>query len=553
MWWQIRIGCAWAGLIVIAATAAFGQEASRGPTPLIRQTPGHALYVRHCAACHGAAGDGQGAATAFLYPKPRNFRGGKYRLLSTDNNVPTRDDLHAVLLRGMPGSSMPSWAHLTQDDRDVLVDEVVRLTAAGARDRYTRNLKEQEQLTDEDLKDPKVQAEINAFAQRQTTPGAVTEVPAFQASNAAAVARGKALFTRQSCHSCHGPEGKGDGVQKMIDDEGFPTRSRDLTRGIYKGGHDAASLFRRIRYGMPGTPMPASQNLTPEEIGEMIHYLRSLSTEEQRLAAILNREKIVVHKVVALPANSDQRAWHVAPPVQVRLMPLWWRDDAIPDVQVQAVHDGKSIVFRLEWADAIANSHSGKTEAFKDAVALELVAGPDEPFLGMGSSTTPIDLWMWDADRGQPGGDLEEVNPRVVVDLYPLSENVAETAEYTRPGTQTARQLDLLFPAQVAGNQIARSAAHPTAGSSLTAAGPGSTTFRIKKSQLVTATGRWSQGRWIVLLRRPLSVEAPSDGVALAPGQKASVAFAVWEGAHRDRNGQKQVSIWQDLVLEASR
>jgi hypothetical protein len=54
-------------------------------------------------------------------------------------------------------------------------------------------------------------------------------------------------------------------------------------------------------------------------------------------------------------------------------------------------------------------------------------------------------------------------------------------------------------------------------------------------------------------MRRALRVASPDEGVALVPGQTASVALAVWDGAHRDRNGQKQVSIWQDLVLEAAR
>ena len=98
-----------------------------------------------------------------------------------------------------------------------------------------------------------------------------------------------------------------------------------------------------------------------------------------------------------------------------------------------------------------------------------------------------------------------------------------------------------------------RLAPHPTGGSSLAAAGLGSTTFRFAKSQLVSGSGRWSQGRWVVLLLRSLNVASPEDGVSLAPGQTASAAFAVWEGSHRDRNGQKQVSIWQDLILEASR
>jgi hypothetical protein len=339
----------------------------------------------------------------------------------------------------------------------------------------------------------------------------------------------------------------------MIDDEGYPTRPRDLTRGIFKGGYDPASLFLRVARGMPGTPMPSAPALTEPQVVELVHYLRSLSTEEQRQAPVLKREKVVVRHVQSLPVDSEASAWRAAPAVNVRLTPLWWRDDHVPTVQVQAVHDGRTIAFRLEWEDPIANLHAGRVEAFKDAVAMEFVRGPVEPFFGMGSAATPTDLWMWDADRGQPGGDLEDVNPRVVVDVYPFSESVAETAEFARLGTKTAQQPDVSLPARAADNPIVRAAAHPTGGSSLAAAGPGSTTFRFTKSQLVAASGRWSQGRWTVLLRRSLSVPTADEGVSLIPGQTASAAFAVWEGAHRDRNGQKQVSIWQELVLEPAR
>jgi hypothetical protein len=160
---------------------------------------------------------------------------------------------------------------------------------------------------------------------------------------------------------------------------------------------------------------------------------------------------------------------------------------------------------------------------------------------------------MWDADRGRAGGQLEEVNPRVVVDVYPFSEKAVESAEFTRPGTKTSAQPDVSLPAQATGNLIARSTPHPTGASSLAAGGPGTVTFRPAKSQLVTAAGQWSEGRWVVLLRRKLSVGAAENGVSLAPRQRASVAFAVWEGSHRDRNGQKQVTIWQDLVIEGAR
>lgn len=85
--------------------------------------------------------------------------------------------------------------------------------------------------------------------------------------------------------------------------------------------------------------------------------------------------------------------------------------------------------------------------------------------------------------------------------------------------------------------------------SNLTAKGFGSTTFRPKASQLVTAKSAWKDGSWSVVLRRPLKVAA-DDGLALSPGDQGSVAFAIWDGQARDRNGQKMVSIWHDLKIE---
>lgn len=538
---------------LLGVSAACGQEQPSGNSTKTTATAGQKLYVQHCAGCHGATGDGNGPAAAFLFPKPRNFQFGKFRLVSTENQVPAKADLEALLVRGMPGSSMPSWAHLKPDERALLAQEVYRLTGEGARGRYIENLKKEQGLTDEDIKAADVQDEITGYVKNRTTPSEPAVVPAISPPDVAAIARGKEQFVKQGCVSCHGNEGKGDGVKKMVDDEGYPTRPRDLTRGIYKGGHDPASLFLRIARGMPGTPMPSAPSLSETQVVDVIHFLRSLSSEEQRQAPILKREKISVASVATLPGNSDETAWTAAPKVDLRLTPLWWRDDAVPAIQVQALHDGRNIAFRLEWEDPTPNLHAGKVEAFKDAVALELVTGPDEPFLGMGSTTTPIDLWMWDADRGQAGDDLEDINPRVVVDIYPFTEKVVASAEYARAGTKTADQADIALPAKAVGNQVTRAAAHPTGGSSLAAAGPGSTTFRFAKSQLVSASGRWSRGHWVVLMRRSLNVASPDDGVSLAPGQRASVALAVWEGSQRDRNGQKQVTIWEDLELENAR
>jgi mono/diheme cytochrome c family protein len=517
------------------------------------QSPGHKLFIQHCAGCHGETGDGQGIAARFVFPKPRNFQTGKYKLVSTENSVPSEADLEGVLVRGMPGSSMPSWAHLSAADRKLLIAEVYRLTSEGARQRYIKSLIDEQGLTQEDLKATDVQEEIVAFAKNKTTPSEAAVVPQIPAPDASAVARGKEHFIKAGCASCHGNEGKGDGVKEMIDDDGFATRPRDLTRGIYKGGHDPASLFLRIARGMPGTPMPSAPTLTEPQVIDLIHFLRSLSTEEQRQAAILKRQAVVAKRVGTLPATSDAALWRESPAVRLNLVPLWWRDDAVASVQVQAVHDGKDLALRLEWADPTADLHAGKVEAFKDAAAMQLAPGGNEPFLGMGLTQSPIDLWLWDADRGRTGGQVEDVNPRVVVDIYPFTEKTVETAEYSRPGTLTAAQADVALPAQAVGNLIARSMTHPSGASSLTAGGPGSATFLSAKSQLVSASGQWHQGQWVVLMRRTLNVGGNENGVSLAPGAKASAAFAIWEGSHRDRNGQKQVTVWHDLELEDRR
>ncbi len=239
---------------------------------------GRELYAQHCVACHGADGDGKGIAARFLFPKPRDLRAARFRLVSTTNYVSTKEDLHAVLVRGMPGSAMPPWAHLSEGDRNLLVEEVFRLRRDGAREQYIKILKEQEELTDEELAEEDVQQEITDFVESRSIPGESTKVPDVSEPNEESIARGKEIYLKLSCHSCHGEGGKGDGVQKMVDSEGYPTTPRDYTVGIFKGGHDPASLYRRIAYGMPGTPMPStSDNLaTPEQLVDLVHFIRSL-------------------------------------------------------------------------------------------------------------------------------------------------------------------------------------------------------------------------------------------------------------------------------------
>ena len=116
--------------------------------------------------------------------------------------------------------------------------------------------------------------------------------------------------------------------------------------------------------------------------------------------------------------------------------------------------------------------------------------------------------------------------------------------------SQPATPAKLIFPisAWAAGNLRSDPTGRLPA-NALRAKGFGTLTMMPKVSQVVSGKGRWSDGRWTIVLRRPLEVSTDS-GIQLALGDRLSIAFAIWDGAACDRNGQKLVSIWHDLELE---
>jgi mono/diheme cytochrome c family protein len=499
---------------------------------------GRTLYAQHCAGCHGENGNGQAVAARFLFPRPRDFRSGRFRLVSTTNGIPTSEDIQNVLTRGMPGSAMPPWPGLNDDDRRLLAEQVIEFRREGIRDAERQIALDAGEEVDED--------ELEELVRDLTVPGPPVAVPSLGGATPEAIDRGRQLYLTRGCASCHGQDGRGDGQAQMVDAEGLPARPRDLTRGIFKGNPDPVSIYRRILAGMPGSPMPASQQITPEQVSDLVHFVLSLSDEETRQRTVLNRERITAVRLAQIDEAPDGAAWNDVSPVHIRLVPLWWRNEFTPTVAVQAAHDGTTIALRLSWADAQGDFHASRSEAFEDAIAVSL--SRDEPFLGMGMTNAPVDLWFWDADRQHGLHDIEEEHPRLAVDIYPLSESVAASPEYGRPGTEASDMPDLLLPARATGNQIVPRADAPAA-SALEVGGPGSVTFRPPVSQLVEARGAWNEGQWAVVMTHPLDAGA-GGGLTLKAGESVSVALAVWDGSQRDRNGQKLISIWQELVLD---
>jgi mono/diheme cytochrome c family protein len=258
--------------------AAPGKTAGGGPAA--------DLYARHCAACHGETGDGRGPASRHLFPRPRDLRNDRSALVSTLNTVPTQADLEKVLADGMPGSSMPAFrSTLTESQRSILAQEVVRLRREGVREQVLRDLREEEGETIDE-------ADVRRVVDNSTVPGNRVQVPSNwpgPVELAEVTARGRESYRSLGCNKCHGEDGTGAGGEPLFDGHGEPVLARDLVDEPFKGGREPESIYLRLAAGMPGTPHPAASNLREAELTALVQYVRSLERGPQRLLTNFER------------------------------------------------------------------------------------------------------------------------------------------------------------------------------------------------------------------------------------------------------------------------
>jgi mono/diheme cytochrome c family protein/tetratricopeptide (TPR) repeat protein len=240
------------------------------------------LYLTHCAVCHGTTGDGSGRAARHLYPRPRNFGGEAFRIVSTSNAVPSIDDVVRVIQRGVPGTSMPAFDQWKGDEPLVLARETLRLRTAGIESRFRKALADDERNVDA--------TELTELVAVHTTPGDRISTPAPTIASPVSVAAGQELFSKLGCRQCHGAEGKGETALLLFDDTSLRAMPRDLARTPLKGGSEFAAIYCRLAVGMPGTPHPSIPTATDEQRTALVEYCISLrrgtetsSTNQERL------------------------------------------------------------------------------------------------------------------------------------------------------------------------------------------------------------------------------------------------------------------------------
>ena len=502
------------------------------PTGAVEATPavlsaGKALYARRCAACHGDDGRGDGSAAYLLYPKPRDFHTGPFRFASTWDGAPTDKDLYRAVSRGIPGSGMPSWAHLSEADRWSLVHHINTLSAK-----------------------PLVQLAAKAPdpAEGEDGEGPIA-IPKEPKDDEAGRKRGKEVFVL-NCGRCHGNDGSGDGpsASTLKDSAGMPIRPRDLRTGVFKGGARAQDIYARIVGGIHGTPMPAAPALHGDDAWHVVHFVRAMSSDHLRERAEMRKYRINVVRTAKVPDHPDAGAWRAAPPTELHLMPLWWRYQRPEYLTVRAMHDGESIAVQLVWSDSTRNDKVVRPQDFRDAAAIQLTNLADPPLFAMGEKGKFVNIWMWKAERqAELKGfrDMDAEYPNIGIDSYPN----LQKQPYEQP-LRKAMTLDsdkTYITAWKAGNIVTDPERRKSV-EDLSAQGFGTLRARPGATDDLDGFGVQGKGSRRVVFRRKLA-GVGQHAVTLTPGKTTLAGFAVWDGAQGDRDGRKSVAIWQELVL----
>ncbi|HEY3244172.1 MAG TPA: ethylbenzene dehydrogenase-related protein [Phycisphaerae bacterium] len=514
-------------------------------TPLLAR--GRELFLKNCAICHGDAGDGAGPFAYLMNPRPRNLQKRRFKLATTQNQIPSDADLLRTISRGMPGSAMPPWGDLPQADLETLVAYVRDINVQAT----------QAELDEAAAKGEYSTSELPQLVAERTQPGAPLAIPPEPPFDNLRWFRGRRTYL-EGCASCHGADGHPVAEAVKFDDDGFLDAPRSFVNGIYKGGNEGHQLYARIFKGIRGTPMPGYENLySADELWDLIHYVQSLGRPGAQDRAELRRGTIVAPRTGgSLPGGPLDPAWQQARPEYVALTPLWWTEQRIEGLVVQAMHNDDELALRLTWIDPTQDDRAVRVDEFRDAVAIQFSLTSDPPFY-MGDKKGGVNIWLWKADRQKNivAGyqDVDAAFPQRAVDMYP-EQNFAlqdmSTVEWPH-GAITEHRRDFIT-AWGAGNLVANPDLK-TPVECLVAHGPGTLAGKPSAVQFVQGQAVYEKGVWYVQMQRSMALpheHAKADERAFKAGDYLPVSFAIWNGSAGDRDGKKNISIWQKLVIE---
>jgi mono/diheme cytochrome c family protein len=484
--------------------------------------------------CVDGGGDGPGADR--LWPRPRNFNQGTFKIRHTASGelplfdakkpVAGQNDLFETVTHGLPGSAMPPWEGILTEEQRLQVLSFV--TTQLVKDRKFTDTKSESQtvLQLADLK----------------------PIPA----NEESLKKGAELVVEKKCVECHGADGRGDGnAFNLKDDWGFSIQPANWHkcwnfRGSRQDPYNVKNIFRTFSTGVNGTPMPSfADNTTVEERWHIANFVNSLCEREAdgtplSIDPLSDKPKVnfvlssgvVEGEISADPENEmwTKRARRIiAMGGQITHKPRNFVN-RIDDMWMKSVYNDTHVAFMFQWDDRTKSVAEGKLPwpptsvnidvkeqdpktgeegsiamhqnnytVYNDAVAMETAVkwkelpAPIKPRYLFGSNEQfPVDIMKWEAD-----GSLRAFKGTGWDKDFEERDNYEESSK-------------LLF-------------------------------------------SEWKNGRWTVIIQRPLGNKKDQDydeDTFFEMGQYIPTVFFAWDGHNGDAGRKMAVSAFYYTFLE---
>jgi mono/diheme cytochrome c family protein len=495
---------------------------------------GKRVYFTKCVWCHGVDGAGDGPAADRLWPRPRNFNQGTFKIRHTASGelplfdarkpTPGQNDLFETVTHGLPGSAMPSWEGILSDEQRLQVLSFV--TTQLVKDRKF------------DDKATETQTVINWDSIKQV------------ASSKESIEKGAQLVVDKKCIECHGTTGRGDGnAFNLKDDWGFPIQPADWHkcwnfRGSRQDPYNVRNIFRTFSTGVNGTPMPSfADNTTIEERWHIANFVQSLCERDAKgepLPIDPLTDKPKINFVMAsgpvegeISDDPENEMWQkrerriVLFGGQITHKPRNFVN-RIDDVWVKSVYNDKNIAFMFQWddrsksvaegklpfeptevnldqygikeqapktgePDSIA-ANQGKYTVYNDAFAFQFpvkwqeLPPPEKPRYLWGDQKYPVDIVKWEAD-----GSLRAFKGTG------WDQDFEERDDYA------------------------------------------------EKMKLLKA--EWKDGRWTLIVQRPIKADYEED-TYFEVGKYIPTVFFAWDGHNGDIGRKMAVSAFYYTILE---
>lgn len=344
-----------------------GELAPEPPADFIEA--GKRVYFTKCVWCHGVDGAGDGPGADRLWPRPRNFNQGTFKIRHTaSGELPLysyserspnsgKNDLLDTVTHGLPGSAMPPWEGILTEEQRVQV--LAFVTTQLVKDRKF-NDKETESQTILQL------GTLNPVAPTEES-----------------IKKGAELVVEKKCIECHGVDGRGDGnAFNLKDDWGFSIQPADWHkcwnfRGSRQDPYNVRNIFRTFSTGLNGTPMPSfADNTTIEERWHIANFVSSLCERDVDgktplpIDPLTDKPKVnfvipsapIEGEISDDPANEmwqKQGRRIVAMGGQITHKPRNFVN-RIDDIWVKSLYNEKNVVYLLQWDDRTKSLAEGK-------------------------------------------------------------------------------------------------------------------------------------------------------------------------------------------------